>query len=153
MKKEAGSYSLDVLRGMADDEAERLLTRLPGLSWKAARCVLLYNLSREVFPVDSNTFWILQRTGVLGRGAVYRRRGLHDGLQNAIEASRGKAFHINLVVHGQRTCRPRRPRCATCTARSICSMYSVPAEIRANARSSRGRESSVVTATGTRAAV
>ena len=153
VKKEVGSYSLDVLRGMADDEAERFLTRLPGLSWKAARCVLLYSLGRDVFPVDSNTFRILQRTGVLGRGAVYRRRALHDGLQNAIEASRRKAFHINLVVHGQRTCRPRRPRCASCTARSICAMYGVPAGIRANAQSSCRRESGVATATGTRAAV
>ncbi len=133
-KQETGTYSLDVLRNMEDDEAERFLTRLPGLSWKAARCVLLYSLGRDVFPVDGNTFRIFKRAGVLARGSVYRRRGLHDGLQDAVEASRRKSFHVNLVVHGQRTCLPRRPLCSSCLARSICPMCGVPADMKSSAR-------------------
>ena len=151
VKSETGSYSLDILRGMEDDEAERFLTRLPGFSWKAARCVLLYSLDRNVFPVDGNTFRILRRAGVLGRAHVYRRRGLHDGLQDAVEASRRKSFHINLVVHGQRTCLPRRPRCPSCAARSICAMRDVPADIKTDAQSGRDDESGEVTVSRTRA--
>ncbi len=143
-KQVTGTYSLDALRNMEDDEAERFLIRLPGLSWKAARCVLLYSLGRDVFPVDGNTFRIFKRTGVLGRGSVYRRRGLHDGLQEAVEASRRKPFHINLVVHGQRTCLPRRPRCSSCPARSFCSMCGVPADIKSSARGNRGSDSGAV---------
>lgn len=150
-KKETGTYSLDVLRNMEDEEAERFLTRLPGLSWKAARCVLLYSLVRDVFPVDGNTFRILKRVGVLDRSCVYRRRGLHDGLQDAVEPSRRKSFHINLVVHGQRTCLPRHPRCSICVARSICAMHGVSADIKRDARRSTGSESGVVTASRTRA--
>ena len=41
---------------MNDADGERLLMRLPGLSWKGARCILLYSLRRDVFPVDGNTF-------------------------------------------------------------------------------------------------
>lgn len=52
VKQEAGAYSLDFLRDFDDIEAERFLLRLPGLSWKGARCVLLYSLNRAVFPVD-----------------------------------------------------------------------------------------------------
>ena len=133
-KEETGSYSLDVLQNMDDDEAERFLTHLPGLSWKAARCVLLYSLGRDVFPVDSNSFRIFKRAGVLGDRSVYRRRGLHDSLQEAIDRSRRKPFHINLVVHGQRTCLPRRPRCSSCAARSICPMRGVPADIKSSVR-------------------
>lgn len=125
VKKATGTYSLDVLRCMEDDEAERFLIRLPGLSWKAARCVLLYSLRREVFPVDGNSFRIFKRIGVIGSRSVYRRRGLHDRLQEAVESSRRRAFHINLVVHGQRTCLPRQPVCLSCAARSICSMHGV----------------------------
>ncbi len=40
-----GELSLDLLRTMSDEDAEKLLTRLPGLSWKAARCILLYSLA------------------------------------------------------------------------------------------------------------
>jgi endonuclease III len=133
-KRQTGTYSLDVLRKMDDADAERFLTNLPGLSWKGARCVLLYSLGRHVFPVDSNSFRIFKRAGVLGRDSVYRRRGLHDGLQNAVEAPRRKPFHINLVVHGQRTCLPQRPRCSICPARSICPMRDVPADIKSSVR-------------------
>ena len=122
IKQHAGHLSLDLLREMDDREAERFLTRLPGLSWKGARCVLLYSLDRAVFPVDGNTFRILQRVGVLPPNSVYRRRGLHDALQLAVAAGRRKPFHVNLVVHGQRTCLSLRPRCDECAARSICEM-------------------------------
>ncbi len=115
-----GELSLDTLREMGDVDAERLLTRLPGLSWKGARCVLLYSLRREVFPVDGNSFRIFRRTGVLPRSAVYRRRSLHDALQAAVPAVRRRPYHINLVVHGQRACLSATPRCGSCPARGAC---------------------------------
>ena len=122
IKERTGHLSLDLLHEMDDQEAERFLTRLPGLSWKGARCVLLYSLDRSVFPVDGNTFRILQRVGVLRPNSVYRRRSLHDVLQLSVAAARRRPFHVNLVVHGQRTCLPLRPRCDECAARSVCAM-------------------------------
>src|SRR2546425_521741 len=43
VRREVGRLSLDVLRRLPDAAAEGLLTRLPGFSWKGARCVLLYS--------------------------------------------------------------------------------------------------------------
>ncbi len=126
----SGSFSLDFLRDIEDGEAERILTHLPGLSWKAARCILLYSLDRAVFPVDGNTFRILKRVGVLPASSIYRRRALHDVLQKTVEPARRKSFHINMVIHGQRTCLPRNPRCCECVARRICMKRGVPSEIR-----------------------
>lgn len=122
----AGELSLDLLRAMGDEDAERILTHLPGLSWKAARCVLLYSLRRDVLPVDGNTFRILKRTGVLSRRAVYRRRALHDAVQDAVPAHRRRALHINLVVHGQRTCLPRAPQCPRCPLMTKCPKVGLP---------------------------
>jgi endonuclease III len=122
----AGELSLDELRGMDDTNAERVLTRLPGLSWKAARCVLLYSLRRNVFPVDSNTFRILKRLGILATCAVYRRRTLHDALQEIVPPARRRSLHVNLVVHGQRTCLPRSPRCVECPLRPVCPRVGLP---------------------------
>jgi endonuclease III len=116
----SGSLTLDSLKGMSDAEAERLLTHLPGLSWKGARCVLLYSLGRDVFPVDGNTFRILRRVGVLRNGAVYRRKPLHDELQRIVHPERRRSLHVNLVVHGQRACRPTAPHCTTCPLRRVC---------------------------------
>lgn len=123
----AGELSLDVVRTMNDQDAERLLIRLPGLSWKAARCVLLYSLGREVLPIDGNTFRILKRTGVLSRRDVYRRRTLHDAIQGAVPSPRRRALHVNLVVHGQRTCVPRNPHCTRCPLFVDCPKVGLPA--------------------------
>jgi endonuclease III len=116
----AGDLSLDLVRTMSDEDAERLLTRLCGLSWKGARCVLLYSLRRDVFPVDSNTFRILRRTGILSSRAVYRRLTLHDAVQAAVPRHRRRALHVNLVIHGQRTCLPRAPLCPSCPLVATC---------------------------------
>jgi endonuclease III len=130
VRKVVGEHSLDLLRAMNDEEAEKLLTRLPGLSWKAARCVLLYSLGRDVLPIDSNTFRILKRTAVLSRRAVYRRRALHDAVQAAVPSHRRRALHVNLVVHGQRTCLPRTPDCACCPLNADCPKVGIPASVR-----------------------
>lgn len=120
VRKLSGELSLDLLRSMSDESAEQFLTCLPGFSWKAARCVLLYSLGRDVFPVDGNTFRILKRTGVLRPGAIYRRRSLHDALQAAVPDARRRSLHVNLVVHGQRTCLPLAPECPRCALRATC---------------------------------
>lgn len=134
VREVAGELSLDLLRSMDDEDAERLLTRLPGLSWKAARCVLLYSLGRNVLPIDSNTFRILKRTGILSRRAVYRRRSLHDLIQDAVPAYRRRALHVNLVVHGQRTCLPRHPRCTHCPLVADCPQAGLASAARKVAR-------------------
>jgi len=122
-----GELSLNALRSMSDSDAERALTRLPGLSWKGARCVLLYSLDRAVFPIDGNTFRVFQRTGVIPQSAVYRRRSLHNAVQEAIPPERRRRFHVNLVIHGQRTCRSLGPKCASCPAIKCCARRNLPA--------------------------
>jgi endonuclease III len=134
VREVAGELSLDLLRTMNDTEAERLLTRLPGLSWKAARCILLYSLGRDALPVDGNTFRILKRTGVLSRRAVYRRRTLHDAIQAAVPPARRRSLHVNLVVHGQRTCLPHRPQCSRCILSAECPRIGIAAATRGSSR-------------------
>lgn len=117
---EFGEMSLTALQDMDDTAAERTLVGLPGLSWKGARCVLLYSLHRDVFPVDGNTFRILRRAGIIPGSSTYRRKSLHDALQGAVPADRRRLFHVNLVVHGQRTCLPKIPSCEFCSALHAC---------------------------------
>ena len=145
IRKLAGGLSLEFLREMHDAEAERLLTHLPGLSWKGARCVLLYSLGRDVFPVDGNTFRILKRTGVLSPRAVYRRRTLHDAIQAAVPAARRRVLHVNLVVHGQRRCLPRKPQCSSCPLSAACPRIGVQAGTGRRLQSSRAIQAEVRT--------
>jgi endonuclease-3 len=133
VRQVAGQLSLDLLRVKTDVEAERILLRLPGFSWKAARCVLLYSLRRDVFPVDGNTFRILKRLRILSASAVYRRRELHDAVQAVVPPVRRRSLHVNLVIHGQRICLPRAPRCSECALLAMCPREGLPSHAGASA--------------------
>jgi endonuclease III len=122
VRKRWGLLSLAALDGLASDAAEVELRALPGLDIKGARCVLLYSLGRPVFPVDSNAFRFMQRYGVVAPAARYRRVSTHDELQALVPPEHRHALHVNLVVHGQRTCLPRIPRCGVCPVRRNCAM-------------------------------
>jgi endonuclease III len=135
VEEQTGSLSLACLHHMNDSQAERVLTRLPGLSWKGARCVMLYSLGRPSFPVDGNTFRILKRTGVIAETAVYRRRELHDSLQRLIPAPRRRPVHVNLVVHGHKTCVPGVPYCPDCPLYKFCPRVGLPPEAPRSRRS------------------
>jgi adenine-specific DNA glycosylase len=37
-----------------------------------------------------------------------------------VPAHRRRTLHVNLVVHGQRTCLPRAPRCSCCPLNADC---------------------------------
>jgi endonuclease III len=128
VRRQFGKLDLFSLREMADLDAERTLTRLPGISWKGARCILLYSLDRQVLPVDGNTFRILQRTGVIPLTAVYRRLSLHDGIQNETTPARRRRFHVNLVVHGQKVCLPQNPNCEICAVTNMCPRHGLTSE-------------------------
>jgi endonuclease-3 len=120
VRSEFGTLSLGALRELDDVAAERALTDLHGLSWKGARCVMMYSLGRPLFPVDVNAFRILKRMGALPRRAVYRRKRLHDGVQEWVPEPARRSLHINLVVHGQDVCLPVNPRCSSCAVASMC---------------------------------
>lgn len=125
VRSEFGTLSLTALREFDDAAAERALTDLHGLSWKGARCVMMYSLGRPLFPVDVNAFRILKRMGALPRRAVYRRKTLHDGVQEWVPEPARRSLHINLVVHGQDVCLPVNPRCSACAVASMCRTKSV----------------------------
>jgi endonuclease III len=52
LRRRFGSATLDPLGDMTDAEAELLLTSLPGVGPKIAKCVLMYTLNRRLLPVD-----------------------------------------------------------------------------------------------------
>jgi endonuclease-3 len=124
--KRFGSLTLNSLRSVSTETAERELTSLPGLSWKAARCVLLYSFDRDVLPIDSNTFRIMKRAGVVPPDTAYRRKQVHDAIQEAVPPRRRRDFHVNLVLHGRKVCTPLRPRCESCPLFCMCPRIGVP---------------------------
>lgn len=114
--------TLAPLRGMNDHECEKFLMSLPGVGKKTARCVMMYSLNRQVFPVDSNCWRIAKRLGWVRatrpNGSCSDRD--MDRVQNGIAASIRHSLHVNLVSHGRRVCLPNAPKCGECCIRRMC---------------------------------
>jgi endonuclease III len=113
-----GAATLDPLHRFTDEAAETFLRSLPGVGPKAARCVLLYSLGREVFPVDSHCRRVLDRLSFLPPGT--KRKAADDILQALIPPSIRHDLHVNLVHHGRTLCSPGIPRCGECPLRELC---------------------------------
>jgi endonuclease III len=106
------------LEPLSDRDAERLLTALPGVGLKTARCVLMYSLSRHVFPVDANVNRVLSRLGfAAGRRLTDDE---HNEIQSRIPPRLRYSLHVNLVAHGRAVCRPVRPACDRCRVEPVC---------------------------------
>ena len=117
-----GKPTLAPLSRMSDEEAETALLSLPGVGKKIARCVMMYSLGREVFPVDTNCWRIAVRLGWVeakpgGRQITPRDM---DRLQEVIPPALRYSLHVNMVSHGRRVCTPRNPDCARCVVSDLC---------------------------------
>lgn len=113
-----GRATLAPVTRMGDDDAEAFLRSLPGVGPKVARCVLLYSLDRDVFPVDSHCRRVLARLGLLPDEVGIKQA--HDFLQALVPLRIRRSLHINLVHHGRAVCVPVNPRCEACVLLSRC---------------------------------
>jgi endonuclease III len=113
-----GRATLAPLRGMPTPEAETILLSLPGVGPKVARCVLLYSLGRDVFPVDSNCHRVLSRLGFLPQDV--HLKAAHNFLQDLVPLHLRRSLHVNLVRHGRAICVVGRPRCESCPILALC---------------------------------
>lgn len=111
-------YAAEPLRRMRTEDAEELLRSMPGIGPKIARCVLLYSLGRDVFPVDSNCHRILRRLGFLPQHIDVK--GSHDFLQRLVSQDIRRSLHVNFVHHGRSTCTIGVPHCDACTLLDLC---------------------------------
>jgi endonuclease-3 len=113
-----GSLSLNALRDEPLAQARAALMSLPGVGPKTASCVLLFNLGKPAFPVDTHVHRVSRRIGFAGPKAD------PETLQGLVEAgiapARTYPFHVNLITHGRLACKARRPHCDVCALRGMC---------------------------------
>lgn len=126
-----GAPSLDRLQEMDDNEAEQFLISLPGVGRKIARCVMLYSLKRQVFPVDTHCWRVSRRLGWVRRTRFDGRCSPRDmdRLQNKIPDELRFSLHVNMVSLGREFCRPRNPRCPVCPIADFCKRIGVRSRI------------------------
>ncbi len=112
---------LGVLDGLADEEAVRFLTGLPGVGPKTAACVLLFSLGRPVMPVDTHVHRVARRLELIpATMSAEQAHGVLTEMAGRRCPAQIYAAHVGLVRHGRRVCRARRPRCSECPLAGIC---------------------------------
>jgi endonuclease III len=118
LKQLFGRVTLSPLRAMSNEEAEKLLTSLPGIQIKSARCILLYSLNRLVFPADNHCLRIAQRLGWIDKATF--SKGTANFLQNRIPPRLHRDLHVGMVLLGRTYCLPKVPQCNDCPIRQFC---------------------------------
>ncbi|MGO9801282.1 MAG: endonuclease III domain-containing protein [Candidatus Binatus sp.] len=124
-----GKPTLAPLRRMSDAECERLLTSLPGVGKKVARCVMMYSLGRRTFPVDVHCWRIAHRLGWVRQTRRNRSGSPRDDnrLQQKIPPNLRFSLHVNFVSLGRDICTARDPKCGVCPIAHVCRRVGVKA--------------------------
>jgi endonuclease III len=109
------------IRHSSTSEATRILARLSGVGLKSARCVLMYSLGREVFPVDTHCRRVMARLGVIQFERL--TDSVQDKIQEVVPPSIRYDLHVNLVAHGRTVCTARKPSCSACVLNAGCAYF------------------------------
>ncbi|MDP1995999.1 MAG: hypothetical protein Q8J90_02270 [Gallionella sp.] len=117
-----GEPTLKPLRKMSDAEAEAFLLSLPGVGKKVARCVLMYSLGRQVFPVDTHCWRIARRIGWVRPTQKDKHCAPRDmdRLQSKIPPELRYSLHVNMISLGREICTPTAPHCDECPISECC---------------------------------
>jgi endonuclease-3 len=118
--RERPDYDLSFLGAWPVRDALDWLERFPGVGPKVAAATLnASTLAMPVFIVDSHVHRILQRFGFIGPRAT-AEQGRDAVTATALGAAEMLDLFVRLKLLGQRICRPRAPRCATCPLAARC---------------------------------
>jgi len=117
-----GKPTLNPLKKMTDEECEAFLTGLHGVGKKVARCVMMYALGRQVFPVDTNCWRVSCRLGWINWTCKNKNLTAKDmdSLQSRIPPQLRFSLHVNMVSHGRSVCTLQNPNCHKCVISHYC---------------------------------
>lgn len=118
VRRDFGSYCLAPLTRMEPGEARRYLLALPGVGYKTASVLLLFQLGYPFFPVDTHVFRVGKRLGLIPERAGTAEA--HELMGHVVPDAIKYRLHLNLIEHGRRVCRARRPLCEECCLRGLC---------------------------------
>lgn len=112
-----GAVTLEPLRELSDEDAEAVLTSLPGVGVKTAKCVLMYAFGRDVLPVDTHVERVSRRLALVPMTSASR---FAAALEAGVPPDCRYDYHVNALAHGRAVCRPLRPRCDVCPLSDLC---------------------------------
>jgi endonuclease III len=120
LRRDWGGFDLGFMRAWAAADLRSYLTTLPGIGFKAATCVVAYSFGRDVCPVDTHTYRVAVRLGLVPPDAPELGRKAHLAVELALPPGERLGFHINAIAHGRQRCAVERPSCGGCPVAEHC---------------------------------
>lgn len=105
-------FLYDELACRSTEEAWHYLRELPGVGPKTAACVLMFNLDRPAFPIDTHVYRVSKRLGLIGTRVSADQA--HKVFDKIVPAEWVYPLHVNLIRHGRQICHAQRPECDRC---------------------------------------
>ncbi len=96
------------------------LKTLPGVGQKTANVVVSNAFGVPAIAVDTHVFRVSNRLG-LAKAKTVELTELQ--LQKIIDKSRWTKAHHQLIFHGRRVCKARKPNCSQCALSAFCEYY------------------------------
>ncbi len=120
LQEERGELSLSFLRFYQLEDARNLLLSFKGVGSKTASCVLLFNLQLPAMPVDTHVLRISKRLklGDEELKPMQLETWFEENLPQQWEAH--YELHLNIIEHGQATCKALNPQCERCMLNDLC---------------------------------
>ena len=117
-REQGKPLSLEFLRDVDVEQADRYLQSFDGVGPKTSACVLLFSFNMPIFPVDTHIHRIAIRLGLVPA------RSSADDVQRLltpmIAPGDRYAMHILLIAYGRKTCHARSPKCEWCGLIDLC---------------------------------
>lgn len=120
LRRDWGGFDLGFMCAWAVADLRSYFTTLPGIGFKAATCVVAYSFGRDVCPVDTHTYRVAVRLGLVPPDAPELGRKAHLAVELALPPGERLGFHINAIAHGRRRCTVERPACNGCPVAEHC---------------------------------
>ena len=111
-------FDVEFMDDMSDADAMSFMTSMKGVGQKTAACVLMFDLERDVLPVDTHVHRVSRRLGLTSQRAN-ASRAQHE-LEALIAPEDRYAAHVLMIQHGRKTCRARSPACDACAVSDLC---------------------------------
>ena len=118
IRRSRGALDIGFLRDRSNEEVFDYLLKLDGVGLKTAACVALFDLGRDVMPVDTHVHRVVGRLGVVGHPRT--RDATFEALGPFVPEGKGFSLHVNTIRLGKACCRPRIPECGSCPVRRLC---------------------------------
>jgi len=118
VKEKFGDYSIKAMSEWKTEDIREYLTSLPGVGVKTAAIVLVFDLGREAFPVDTHISRIARRLGWVPEKMPPAK--IQEYLEATLDGKRFRGGHLNFLEQGRNICDARNPKCSECSVRQYC---------------------------------